>query len=88
VEVDYAKNAESWGALGLRARTAEELAAAVKEALAATKPVLIDVKVSPATMTGGYGSWWRVGTAQVSSNPEVEAAAKAMNAEVSKARKF
>jgi len=88
VEVDYAKNAESWGALGLRARTAEELAAAVKEALAATKPVLIDVKVSPATMTGGYGSWWRVGTAQVSSNPEVEAAAKAMNAEVSKAKKF
>ena len=88
VEVDYAKNAESWGALGLRARTVEELSVAVKEALAATKPVLIDIKVCPKTMTPGYENWWRVGTAQVSSRPEVEAKAKAMDAEVSKARKF
>jgi 3D-(3,5/4)-trihydroxycyclohexane-1,2-dione acylhydrolase (decyclizing) len=88
VQVDYAKNAESWGALGLRARTAEELAAAVKEALAAKKPVVIDVKVSPKTMTKGYDAWWRVGTAQVSSNPEVEAAARSMAAEAAKARKF
>jgi 3D-(3,5/4)-trihydroxycyclohexane-1,2-dione acylhydrolase (decyclizing) len=88
VEVDYAKNAESWGALGLRARTIEELGAAVTEALAAAKPAVIDVKVSPGTMTGGYGNWWRVGTAQVSSNPEVEAAAKAQAIEISKARRF
>jgi 3D-(3,5/4)-trihydroxycyclohexane-1,2-dione acylhydrolase (decyclizing) len=88
VEVDYAKNGESWGALGLRARTPEELAAAVKEALAAKKPVVIDVKVSPKTMTKGYEAWWRVGTAQVSTNPEVEAAAKAMAAETEKAKKF
>jgi 3D-(3,5/4)-trihydroxycyclohexane-1,2-dione acylhydrolase (decyclizing) len=88
VEVDYAKNAESWGALGLRARTAEELGAAVKEALSSKKPVVIDVKVSPKTMTGGYGNWWRVGTAQVSSRPEVEAAARAQAIEIDKARKF
>jgi 3D-(3,5/4)-trihydroxycyclohexane-1,2-dione acylhydrolase (decyclizing) len=88
VQVDYAKNAESWGALGLRARTPEELAAAVKEALAAKGPALIDVKVSPKTMTSGYDSWWRVGTAQVSSNPAVEKAAKEMAAEVERARKF
>ena len=88
VEVDYAKNAESWGALGLRARTVEELAAAVKQALAAAKPVVIDVKVSPKTMTGGYENWWRVGTAQVSSKAEVQASARAMDSEVSKARKF
>jgi 3D-(3,5/4)-trihydroxycyclohexane-1,2-dione acylhydrolase (decyclizing) len=88
VQVDYAKNGESWGALGLRARTAEELAAAVKEALAADRPVVIDVKVSPKTMTNGYASWWRVGTAQVSDNPEVVKAAKEMAAEVEKTRKF
>jgi 3D-(3,5/4)-trihydroxycyclohexane-1,2-dione acylhydrolase (decyclizing) len=88
VQVDYAKNGESWGALGLRARTPAELASAVKEALAAKKSVVIDVKVSPKTMTHGYESWWRVGTAQVSTNPEVEKAAKAMAAEVAKARKF
>jgi 3D-(3,5/4)-trihydroxycyclohexane-1,2-dione acylhydrolase (decyclizing) len=88
VEVDYAKNAESWGALGLRARTPEELARAVQEALAAKGPVLIDVKVSPKTMTGGYENWWRVGTAQVSSNPEVVEAARKMAEESAKARKF
>jgi 3D-(3,5/4)-trihydroxycyclohexane-1,2-dione acylhydrolase (decyclizing) len=88
VQVDYAKNGESWGALGLRARTPEELAAAVKEALASKKPVVIDVKVSPKTMTKGCESWWRVGTAQVSPNPEVEAAARAMAAEIAKARQF
>jgi len=88
VEVDYAKNAESWGALGLRATTVEELAGAVKEALAAAKPVLIDVKVAAGTMTGGYENWWRVGTAQVSVRAEVEAAARAQAAEVSRARKF
>jgi 3D-(3,5/4)-trihydroxycyclohexane-1,2-dione acylhydrolase (decyclizing) len=88
VSVDYAKNGESWGALGLRARTPEELATAVKEALASKKSVVIDVKVSPKSMTTGYESWWRVGTAQVSTNPDVEKAAKAMAAEVARTRKF
>jgi 3D-(3,5/4)-trihydroxycyclohexane-1,2-dione acylhydrolase (decyclizing) len=88
VEVDYAKNAESWGALGLRARNPDELAKAVKQALASRKAVVIDVKVGAKTMTGGYENWWRVGTAQVSSNAEVEEAAKKMAVEVAKARKF
>ncbi|GHT98071.1 3D-(3,5/4)-trihydroxycyclohexane-1,2-dione acylhydrolase (decyclizing) [Spirochaetia bacterium] len=88
VKVDYAKNAESWGALGLRARTPEELAKAVKKALKAEGPVLIDVKVGAKTMTKGYENWWRVGTAQVSENPAVVKAAKAMAEEVSKARKY
>jgi 3D-(3,5/4)-trihydroxycyclohexane-1,2-dione acylhydrolase (decyclizing) len=88
VSVDYAKNAESWGALGLRARTAGELREAVKQALAAEGPALIDVKVTPKSMTYGYESWWRVGTAQVSANPDVEKAAGAMAAELTRARKF
>jgi 3D-(3,5/4)-trihydroxycyclohexane-1,2-dione acylhydrolase (decyclizing) len=88
VKVDYAKNAESWGALGLRARTPEELAKAVKKALSAKIPVVIDVKTSPKTMTNGYENWWRVGTAQVSDNPEVVKAAQEMTKEVEKARKF
>jgi 3D-(3,5/4)-trihydroxycyclohexane-1,2-dione acylhydrolase (decyclizing) len=88
VQVDYAKNGESWGALGLRARTPAELEKAVKEALASKKSVVIDVKTGAKTMTHGYESWWRVGTAQVSTNPEVEKAAKDMAAEVSKAKQF
>jgi 3D-(3,5/4)-trihydroxycyclohexane-1,2-dione acylhydrolase (decyclizing) len=88
VSVDYAKNAESWGAIGLRARNVVELRDAVEKALAADRPVLIDVKVNPKSMTCGYESWWRVGTAQVSTNPDVEKAAKAMAEEVAEARKF
>jgi 3D-(3,5/4)-trihydroxycyclohexane-1,2-dione acylhydrolase (decyclizing) len=88
VQVDYAKNGESWGALGLRARTPEELARAVEKALAAPGPVLIDVKVSPKTMTGGYENWWRVGTAQVSANPAVVKAAKEMAVRTARARQF
>jgi 3D-(3,5/4)-trihydroxycyclohexane-1,2-dione acylhydrolase (decyclizing) len=88
VEVDYAKNGESWGALGLRARTPEELAETVEKALASDNSVVIDVKVSPKTMTKGYENWWRVGTAEVSVNPEVEKAAKAMAEETAKARQF
>jgi 3D-(3,5/4)-trihydroxycyclohexane-1,2-dione acylhydrolase (decyclizing) len=88
VEVDYAKNAESWGALGLRAASIGELEKAVEAALAAPGPALIDVKVRPDSMTRGYGSWWRVGTAQVSANAEVEDAAREMAAETARARKF
>jgi 3D-(3,5/4)-trihydroxycyclohexane-1,2-dione acylhydrolase (decyclizing) len=88
LRVDYAKNAESWGALGLRAGTPEELGQVVAAALAAPGPVVIDVKVSPGSMTSGYESWWRVGTAQVSSNPEVVKAAEEMAAETARARQF
>jgi len=88
VLVDFAKNAESWGALGLRARTVEELRKAVRRALRAKKPVVIHARVSPKSMTNGYGSWWRVGTAEVSSNPDVVAAAVEIKEELAKARKF
>ncbi|MBU0929200.1 MAG: 3D-(3,5/4)-trihydroxycyclohexane-1,2-dione acylhydrolase (decyclizing) [Spirochaetes bacterium] len=88
VAVDYAKNAESWGAVGLRARTVEEFRRAVRRALKETGPVVIDAKVSPKSMTDGYGSWWRVGTAEVSTNPAVVEAAAANRIEIAKARKF
>ncbi|MDR0526724.1 MAG: 3D-(3,5/4)-trihydroxycyclohexane-1,2-dione acylhydrolase (decyclizing) [Spirochaetaceae bacterium] len=88
VSVDYAKNGESWGAKGFSARNVSELKDAVKKALAEKGPVVIDVKTTPKSMTKGYDSWWRVGTAQVSSNQAVEKAAKAIAAELSKARKY
>jgi len=88
VQVDFAKNAESWGALGLRARTVEEFRKAVRRALRAQGPVVIHARVSTKSMTHGYESWWRVGTAEVSNNPEVVRAAEEMKAELSKARKF
>ncbi len=88
LRVDFAKNGESWGAVGLRATTVEEFRKAVRRALREKGPVVIDAKVSPKSMTKGYESFWRVGTAQVSENPDVVAAAESMAAEVSRSRKF
>jgi 3D-(3,5/4)-trihydroxycyclohexane-1,2-dione acylhydrolase (decyclizing) len=88
VAVDFAKNAESWGAVGLRAHSVAEFREAVARALAEKGPVVIDAKVSPKSMTKGYDAWWRVGTAEVSDNPEVVKAAAEVKANVAKARKF
>ena len=60
----------------LRSRTLDQFRAAVKSALAGTVSTVIDVKVTPKSMTHDYESWWRVGTAQVSENPKVEEAAR------------
>ena len=86
--VDFAKNAESWGALGLRARTVEEFRDAVRKALKHEGCVVIDTKVAPKSMTGGYEAFWRVGTAEVSDNPEVVKAARLVAENVAKSRQF
>ncbi|MGO8695198.1 MAG: 3D-(3,5/4)-trihydroxycyclohexane-1,2-dione acylhydrolase (decyclizing) [Rectinemataceae bacterium] len=88
MRVDYAKNAESWGAVGLRAGTPEEFRQAMKRALAEKRSVVVDAKVLPKSMTGGYESWWRVGTSEISDNPEVVKAAQGIKEQVAKARKF
>jgi 3D-(3,5/4)-trihydroxycyclohexane-1,2-dione acylhydrolase (decyclizing) len=86
--VDFAANGESYGARGLRAGSAGELRRAVKKALRESRSTVIDVKVTPKSMTGGYGSWWRVGTAEVSKNRQVVEAARKMKSEAAKARRF
>ena len=43
---DFVKVAESYGALGLRAKKASEVVPVIKEALAANKPVVIDFEVA------------------------------------------
>jgi 3D-(3,5/4)-trihydroxycyclohexane-1,2-dione acylhydrolase (decyclizing) len=86
--VDFAKNGESYGARGLRAQTVEELRRAVKKALKEERSTVIDVKVTPKSMTGGYASWWRVGTAAVSGNRAVAEAARKLKAETVKARPY
>ena len=88
MSVDFAKNAESWGAVGLRAGNVEEFRRAVRKALRETRPVVIDAKVGAKSMTGGYESWWRVGTAEVADDPNIERAAREVKAELAKARKY
>ena len=88
LKVDYALNAQSWGAVGLKANTVTELNEAVEQALKAERSVLIHCQVAPKSMTTGYGSWWRVGTAEVSTNKAVENAWKELEAEIQKVRQF
>ncbi len=75
LNIDFAAVAKGYGYVAYTAKTSEELAAALKDSLKQTKPVLIDVKVLPKTMTDGYGSWWNVGC---SDNPRTERAAAAL----------
>ena len=70
LNIDYAKVAEAYGCKSYSVRTMGELKAAVEDAKTVKdRPVLIDIKVLPKTMTDGYGSWWRVGDTEVSENP-------------------
>lgn len=88
VPIDYAKIAEGYGAKGYRARDVVEL----REALAAARKepgcVIIDVKILPKSMGRHYGNWWRVGTPEVSDNPEVAAAHRDMEKGINEARKY
>jgi 3D-(3,5/4)-trihydroxycyclohexane-1,2-dione acylhydrolase (decyclizing) len=88
IPVDFAKNGQSYGACGYSPKTLAEFRDAVQSALASNVTTVIDVKVTPKSMTHDYESWWRVGTAQVSENPKVVEAAKRINKEVETARKF
>ena len=76
VDVDFARNAESLGATGLRAETLSELTAALATAKAATGTVVIHVPVRADVGLPGY-SWWDVPVSATSQLPGVRAASKA-----------
>lgn len=86
--VDFALNAQSWGAAGFTVTTLKELKDATQKALKEERSSVIHVHVAPKSMTNGYESWWRVGTAEVSTNPEVVEAWKELQLEIAKTRKF
>ncbi|HJN39122.1 MAG TPA: thiamine pyrophosphate-dependent enzyme, partial [Chloroflexota bacterium] len=70
--IDFVKNAESMGAVGLRAETAEEFRAALDEARRVVRrPVVIDVEIHPDPAAPDPGIWWDVATAEVSGKAEV-----------------
>ncbi|MBO6053206.1 MAG: 3D-(3,5/4)-trihydroxycyclohexane-1,2-dione acylhydrolase (decyclizing), partial [Clostridia bacterium] len=86
--LDFAKNAEGYGLKAYSIRTEEELLAALEDALTQERPVLYDIKVLPGSMTPGYESWWRVGVAEVSTQPKVQAAYESLTEHVKDTRKF
>jgi 3D-(3,5/4)-trihydroxycyclohexane-1,2-dione acylhydrolase (decyclizing) len=72
--LDLAANAGSLGALAVRARTLDELRAALAAAKEAERTTVIVVEVDPAAEVPGYESWWDVAVAEVSDVATVRAA--------------
>jgi 3D-(3,5/4)-trihydroxycyclohexane-1,2-dione acylhydrolase (decyclizing) len=81
--VDFVANAASLGAWTARARTADELAAALAAARKQPKTSVIVVETAYDQRVPGYESWWDVPIAEVSERRSVRAARR----EYEKARK-
>lgn len=88
IPVDYAKIAEGYGCRAWTVRNSDELRQALKEAQESPVSTLIDIKVDFDSMTGGYLSWWRVGTPEVSKKESVVEANRALAEEIAKAKQY
>ena len=74
IPVDFAKHAEAMGAIGVTARTEQEIRDAIAVARTADRTTVIHVLVSPDKRAPGYESWWDVPPAEVSGSDLVVAA--------------
>jgi 3D-(3,5/4)-trihydroxycyclohexane-1,2-dione acylhydrolase (decyclizing) len=72
LSTDFAKIAEGYGAVTYRVHTMKELEEAIEDSKKQTVSTLIDIKVLPKTMTGGYGGWWNVGIAEISNKESIQ----------------
>lgn len=88
MKIDFAQSAAGYGVKTYRANTRAELKAALEDAKQQTISTLIDIKVLPKTMTGGYESWWHVGVAGTSKDPKVKEAYRDKEKNLKKARKY
>jgi len=87
VAVDYAANARSLGATGLRAADLEQLGEALATARTASGPVVIACTVEPRRLLPPSGAFWDLGVPQVSTDPAVRAASAA-HAERARAQRY
>ena len=75
VQVDFATNMESFGAKVIRTHNKAELEDALQVAKAHEGgPICIYIEADREQRVGGYESWWDVAIAEVSDNPDVQAA--------------
>ncbi len=72
--LDFAACAQGYGLKTYSIHDEDELVFALHDALKQDRPVLYDIKVLPGSKTPGFESWWRVGVAEVSTQPRVQAA--------------
>jgi 3D-(3,5/4)-trihydroxycyclohexane-1,2-dione acylhydrolase (decyclizing) len=77
IPIDFALNAESMGAVGMRAGSAEELQRALVEARGIDRTVVIHVPVQPNARVPAFEGWWDVPVAEVSEEPGVQRAREA-----------
>jgi len=76
IPIDFAQMAGAMGVKTFTVRDLADLPKVLQEARESKISTLIDIKILPATQSGGYESWWRVGVAEVSENPDVIEAAQ------------
>ena len=88
IQVDYAAIGAAYGCKTYTVKTLDELKAAIEDSKKQTVSTLIDMKVLPKTMSAGYENWWRVGVAEVSTKPEVQAARKRIEDHLFEARHY
>ena len=88
IQVDYAAIGAAYGCKTYTVKTLDELKAAIEDAKKQTVSTVIDMKVLPKTMSKGYENWWRVGVAEVSNKPEVQAARKAIEDHLYESRHY
>jgi 3D-(3,5/4)-trihydroxycyclohexane-1,2-dione acylhydrolase (decyclizing) len=74
VPIDFAKNAESLGALAFNATDESSLRTALTEAIAADRTAVVHVTVNREARVPGFESWWDVPIAQVSEQAGVKKA--------------
>lgn len=74
--VDFVANAASLGAWATRAKTREELAAALAEGKKQARTSVVVVETAYEERVPGYESWWDVSIAEVSERETVKAARK------------
>lgn len=88
VPVDFAMNAASYGCKTYKVTNEEELRTALADAAKQSVSTLIDVKVLPKTMIHGYGSWWHVGVAEVSTKEKIQEAYQNAVKRIDEARRY
>jgi 3D-(3,5/4)-trihydroxycyclohexane-1,2-dione acylhydrolase (decyclizing) len=88
VPVDFARNAESLGALAIHVRNERELRHALEQAKQADRTTLISIAVPIDVQVPGFESWWDVPVAEVTDQSAVEAARDAYEEKRKKQRVF